>query len=193
MPFRTPAVSVDAGTVVVVVGATVVVVVGAAVVVVVGAPVVVGATVVVVVGVAVVVGAVVAAGATVVAGAAVVDGAPVVEGTAVVGVATEVVATGAVVSALLLHAEVTSSKTTRTAYFLTASVCHPSPEGAGATSEPPGVDTRRRAIWRYEPCRIHPTRSVRWLRLPLLSSHRGVLADRAGPREGYFLDCRGPT
>ena len=159
MSFRTPAVSVDAGTVIVVVGVTVVVVVGAAVVVVVGAPVVVGATVVVVVGAAV------AAGATVVAGAAVVDGAPVVEGTAVVGVATEVVATGAVVSALLLHAEVTSSKTTRTAYFLTASVCHPSPEGAGATSEPPGVDTRRRAIWRYEPCRIRPTRSVRLLRL----------------------------
>jgi hypothetical protein len=125
MSFRTPAVSVDAGTVIVVVGVTVVVVVGAAVVVVVGAPVVVGATVVVVVGAAV------AAGATVVAGAAVVDGAPVVEGTAVVGVATEVVATGAVVSALLLHAEVTSSKTTRTAYFLTASVCHPSPEGGG--------------------------------------------------------------
>ena len=113
------------------VGATVVVVVGAAVVVVVGAPVVVGATVVVVVGVAVVVGAAVAAGATVVAGAAVVDGAPVVEGTAVVGVATEVVATGAVVSPLLLHAEATSSKATRTAYFLTVSVCHPSPEGGG--------------------------------------------------------------
>jgi len=76
--------------------------------------------------------------------AVVVDGAPVVEGTAVVGVGTEVVATGAVVSTLLLQAEATSSKATRTAYFLTVSVCHPPLKGAGATSEPPGVDTRGR-------------------------------------------------
>jgi len=88
-----------------------------------GATVVVAATVVVgvvvVVGDAVVVAATVVVGVVVVVGDAVVDGAPVVEGTAVVGVGTEVVATGAVVSTLLLHAEATSSKATRTAYFLT--------------------------------------------------------------------------
>ena len=63
-------------------------------------------------------------------------------GIAVVVVATEVVTTGVVVSALPLQAEATSSTVTATAYFLTVRVCHPSSEGAGATSEPPGVDTR---------------------------------------------------
>ena len=77
---------------------------------------------------AVVVGAAVVGAAVV--GAAVV-GATVVVGPTAVVVTTEVVATGAVVSALPLHAEVTSSKATRTAYFLTVSVCHPSPQGGG--------------------------------------------------------------
>ena len=79
---------------------------------VVGAAVVVGATVVVV-GAAVVVGATV-----VVAGAIVVVGAAVVDATGVTGVA---------VSELPPHPEATNKNVTATAYFLTVSVCHPSP------------------------------------------------------------------
>ena len=57
----------------------------------------------------------------------------VVDGTVVAGVA---------VSELPPHPETTNRKVSATAYFLTVSVCHPSPEGGGVTSEPLGVDTR---------------------------------------------------
>ena len=58
------------------------------------------------------------------------------------------VAAGAVVSVLLLHVEATSSAATTTACFLTVRVCHPSPEGGGATPEPSGVDTRNGVLFR---------------------------------------------
>ena len=112
------------------------VVVGAAVVV--GGAVVVAATVVVV-GATVVVDSAVVVGAAVVAGTTVVVAATVVVGAAVV------VEAGTAVSELPPHPETTNKNVTATAYFLTASVCHPSPQGGvGATSEPPGVDTRSR-------------------------------------------------
>ena len=104
-----------------------------------GAAVVVVATVVVV-GAAVVVGASVVVGAAVVVGARVV-GAAVVVGATVVVDAT--VVTGVAVSELPPHPEMPNRKVSATAYFLMVSVCHPSPEGAGATLEPLGVDTRR--------------------------------------------------
>jgi hypothetical protein len=83
-------------------------------------------------------GAVLVGTAVVVVGACVVAGTIVVVGAAVV-----------VVSVLLLHAEATSSAATTTSYFFTIPVCHPSPEGAGATSGAPGVDTRSRYERRY--------------------------------------------
>ena len=100
----------------------------------------------VLVGVVVVVAAVVVADAFVVGGAVVAVGATVVEvGATVVVAAGAVVVTGATVSVPLLHPEATSRNTRATAYFLTSPVCHPSPEGGGATPEPQGVDTRRRS------------------------------------------------
>ena len=108
-----------------------------------------GAAVVVETGAAVVAGAaVVVAGAVVetdvvVVGAAVVVGAPavVVDGSVVV------VALGAAVSELPPQADTTN----RTVTNAPTSLMHPSlprlsPEGVGATSEPPGVDTRRRLV-----------------------------------------------
>jgi hypothetical protein len=88
--------------------------------------------VVVVVGATVVVGAVVVVvGATVVVGAVVVVvGATVVVGAVVVVVGATVVA-GLAVSELPPHPETTNRNVRTTAYFLTVSVCHPSPEGAG--------------------------------------------------------------
>ena len=62
-----------------------------------------------------------------VVGATVVVGAAVVVGTTVVVDAT--VVTGVAVSELPPHPETTNRNVSATAYFLTASVCHPSPEG----------------------------------------------------------------
>ena len=71
---------------------------------------------------AVVVDAVVVVGATVVVGIAVVIGAVVVDGVAV--------------SVFPPQADATNRNASATAYFLIAPVCHPSPEGGGATLEP---------------------------------------------------------
>jgi hypothetical protein len=62
----------------------------------------------------------------------------VVVGTAVV----VAVVAGVAVSELPPHPEATSRNVSATAYFLMASVCRLPPRGVGATSEPPGVDTR---------------------------------------------------
>ena len=85
---------------------------------------------------AVVVVVVVVGGGVVVVDAAVVGGGVVVVDATVVVAAGAVVVTGATVSVPLLHPEATNRNTRATAHFLTASVCHPSPEGAVATSEP---------------------------------------------------------
>ena len=69
----------------------------------------------------------------------------VVVGATVVVAAGAVVVTGATVSVPLLHPETTNRNVSATAYFLTVSVCHPSPEGCGATLEPLGVDTYSRS------------------------------------------------
>jgi len=82
---------------------------------------VVGATVVVV-DTAVVVAAIVVVGTAVVVGARVVTGAIVVVRVAV--------------SELPPHPETTSKNVTATAYFLITLVCHPTPKGGEATSEP---------------------------------------------------------
>ena len=65
-------------------------------------------------------------------------------GLAVVVVATELVTTGVVVSELPPHPETTNKNVSATARFLIGAVCHPPLRGTGATSEPLGVDTRRR-------------------------------------------------
>ena len=97
------------------------------------------------------VGPAVVVGATVVVGAAVVAGATVVVSAAVV-VDSAKVEVGAAVSELPPHPETTNRNVSATAYFFTASVCHPAPGGGGATSEPPGVDTRRRfSLWAEVP------------------------------------------
>ena len=90
----------------------------------------------------VVVGAVVVGGAAVVVGAAVVGGAAVVVGAAVavagvvvVGAAV-VVALGAAVSELPPQADAINRNASATAYFLTATVCHPSPEGGWVSLTP---------------------------------------------------------
>ena len=70
------------------------------------------------------------------------EAADVVAATVVVGTAVVVdawvaagatVAAGVAVSELPPHPEVTNRKVSATAYFLTVPVCHPSPEGRGAT------------------------------------------------------------
>ena len=104
------------------------------------------------VGGTVVVAAAVVVGATVVVGAAVVAGTTVVVAATVVVGAAAVVEAGTAVSELPPHPETTNRNVSATAYFLTASVCHPAPEKGGATSEPPGVDTRRRfSLWAEVP------------------------------------------
>ena len=57
----------------------------------------------------------------------------VVVGPTVVGVAVAMVVTGTTVSASPLHPEATKRNVRATAYCLTVSVCHPSPE-AGSTN-----------------------------------------------------------
>ena len=103
--------------------------------------VVVGATVV---STEVVAGAVVVVGAAVVVGTRVVVGTAVVVGAAVVVATGAVVVTGATVSVPPLHPEATNRNVRTTAYFLTVSVCHPTPGGVGATSEALGIDARSR-------------------------------------------------
>ena len=88
----------------------------------------------------------------VIAGTAVVIDTTVVVGTALVVtlvvafavafVDSAKVAVGAVVSELPPHPETINKTVTATAYFLTVSVCHPSPEGGGGDIGAPRVDTR---------------------------------------------------
>ncbi|HJM73011.1 MAG TPA: hypothetical protein QF651_05640 [Acidimicrobiales bacterium] len=79
---------------------------------------------------------VVGGGAVVMVGATVV----VVDTAVVVGVAA-VVEVGAVVSELPPHPETTKKNVRTTAYFFTARVCHPSPEGRWGISDALRVDT----------------------------------------------------
>ena len=53
------------------------------------------------------------------------------------------VAAGVAVPELPPHPETTNRNAKATAYFLTASVCHPTPEGTVGVSDALGVDTRR--------------------------------------------------
>ena len=68
----------------------------------------------------------------------------VVVGVTVVAATGAAVVTGATDSVPLLHPEATNRNVRATAYFLTVSVCHPSPEGVVGVSDALGVDTYRR-------------------------------------------------
>ena len=68
----------------------------------------------------------------------------VIVGVTVVAATGAVVVTGATDSVPPLHPEATNRNTRATAYFLTSSVCHPSPAGGGATPEPQGVSQLER-------------------------------------------------
>ena len=70
--------------------------------------------------------------AAVVAGACVAAGATVVAGVAM--------------SELPPHPEATNKNVSATAYFLTVSVCHPTPQGGGGDIGVPRVDTYRRSV-----------------------------------------------
>jgi len=85
-----------------------------------------------------------AAMAPVVVGPSVVETAVVVAA-AKEAVVKEIVAAGPTVSVLLVQA-VSRRQATATAYFLTASVCHPSPEGVVGVSDALGVDTYSRSV-----------------------------------------------